>query len=219
MGVSAALAADRWNSRRVGFERETEYVLGLRSDFIDDTLQIQSSLEGILARASAAEALFEWATGGPPPENIADALFRAGDDGFLSLTSPVYSDLLQSGNLGIIRNTGFRSAFTSYYQDIDILIPQMRQLELEGPVRARAVTWELLPFDPWKAGSFLDFDGLGLAADTAEVRSRLRGDTGALSMSVAASGFQRAVLTGLLRQAREVIHLADADLARRGPAP
>ena len=95
----------------------------------------------------------------------------------------------------------------------------MRQLELEGPVRARTVTWELLPLDPWKEDSFLDFDGLDLAVDTAEVRSILGSERGALQMSVAASGFERSVLAGLLRSAREVLRLIDADLAQRGPAP
>lgn len=119
LGIGLALIVDQWRDRAEERAIEHGYLTALRSDFeaADSVLEVR--LSAIQEQLDHNEALLETLAGpvgGVSGDSIAGLLRKAFVDISVRVTVPSYQDLVNSGELRLLRNEGLRRALSEFDQ-------------------------------------------------------------------------------------------------------
>lgn len=120
VGILAALTIDGWSADRDDRRSEQVYLELLTRDLgqIESQLQQQIEFEGSMART--AVAAYELIQNNEPARHsseIGKMLVAVSVRRTLFLDSAAYTDLLSTGNLGLIRDRPLRDRITRYFSD------------------------------------------------------------------------------------------------------
>jgi len=116
VGVWLAFSVESWAAARSDARQEQQYLSGLRSEFVEAEARLVNHaasqsrglerLSWLLTRVRSADPI--------PHDSIADALWRGYITQYFTDPSPTYTDLVQSGRLGMIQSDSLRLALGSW---------------------------------------------------------------------------------------------------------
>lgn len=145
-GVLVALALDQWRARLHDRSLESEYVIRLRNDLVNDTAEYRRFTRVLDIKDGVLHDLLL----DGPPEMLngtpAEQLERLRYSTFLGLppiSSATFSELLSTGKVNLLRSEVLRGDLGSYYAFYSRLTAILDLL----PGGYRAVVWESLPGD------------------------------------------------------------------------
>jgi hypothetical protein len=116
-GVLIALAVDQAAEALGERQRETQYLEALQEEIEADLTALRGPLrEGLDQREAAAKLVIAGVNGARvEPALLVAALDRAGHVGFFAPRRSTFDDLINTGNLRLIRDRQVRAALIAYY--------------------------------------------------------------------------------------------------------
>ena len=146
LGVLAAFWVENWNSDRNDQILETRYVAALLEDLRKDDLALQfamseaelnSALGRMLLKAIEEDSI------SVTPNEFVKAASRSGWIQNPLYTRVTFTDLMNTGNLRLIRSDSIRASISSYYTSIEL--GGVEQARREHQARMGRLTAEFLP--------------------------------------------------------------------------
>lgn len=139
LGVFIGLQVNNWNEARADRQREMAYLNGLTQDIRIDIADIDEVIRVSTLRLSAMGYLLEQASGAPLPEGFDSARgridiepsppYKANDPNTIGIAMFIlttldgnrltYDTMINSGGIGIIRNTELARDIQTYYAHVD----------------------------------------------------------------------------------------------------
>jgi len=119
-GILIALAIDGWNADREDRRSERVYLEILVRDLVQIESQLQEQIEFETGIASAAVALHDLIQNDDPTRHsrqIGQMLTGIASRRTLVLDSAAYTDLISTGNLGLIQDRALRDRIIRYFAD------------------------------------------------------------------------------------------------------
>ena len=120
VGILAALTIDGWSADREDRESEQAYLELLARDLGQIESQLQQQVEFETSMANTAVAAYELIHNDDPARHssqIGKMLVAVSVRRTLFLDSAAYTDLISTGNLGLIRDRDLRDRITRYFSD------------------------------------------------------------------------------------------------------
>ncbi len=146
LGVLAAFWVENWNSDRNDQILEFRYVAALLEDLRKDDLALQfamseaedsSALGRMLLKAIEEDSI------SVTPNEFVKAASRSGWMQYPSFTRVTFTDLMNTGNLRLIRSDSIRVSISSYYTSIEL--GGVERVRREQQARMSNLTAEFLP--------------------------------------------------------------------------
>jgi hypothetical protein len=122
LGILIAFQIDRWAGERREHEQELAYLLRLQDDLKIEMSGMDAALQIAEARISDVmileKALDDSSVTREQPGNVVTAVEKATWRSFPQINAFVYSELQNTGNLGLIRSDRLRRELASHYSSI-----------------------------------------------------------------------------------------------------
>ena len=155
VGILIALYIDSWVDERKDRELEKSYLEALLVDLdaIDEAISLKLEYEEAFLRAAeSAYVAVQGRGAGYGVEDLARWVSTLTVRNTLWIDSPAYSDLINTGNLDLITDRGFRTSLLRYFDDVERLELVMDKNNLEFVDRgfmpyARSQGFELGRYD------------------------------------------------------------------------
>ena len=174
-GILIALAIDGWSEDRVERRSEQTYLELLARDLGQIESQLQQQIEFESNMANTSVAAYDLINSNEPGElssQIGKMLVAVSLRRTLFLNSAAYTDLISTGNLGLIRDRDLRDRITRYFSDAE-----RRELIVEKNNRVYVDDMFLaflfdhgVSYHPWKespVGSSVSFESIDSAFSAA----------------------------------------------------
>jgi len=151
IGIIAALSLDNWNNERLDRGRETEYLIRLKSDIESDLSEFALASQAVVEKRRDLELISRFARNPEGiEENIVPFLEALINGNRLGFNIPrgkatTFSDLTNTGNLGLIRRADLRRSILDYYQQRTSSIRRIETRMTEYPGRAYGIIPPELP--------------------------------------------------------------------------
>ncbi len=151
IGIIAALSLDNWNNERLDRGRETEYLIRLKSDIESDLSEFALISQAVVEKRRDLELISRFARNPEGiEENIVPFLEALINGNRLGFNIPrgkatTFSDLTNTGNLGLIRRADLRRSILDYYQQRTSSIRRIETRMTEYPGRAYGIIPPELP--------------------------------------------------------------------------
>ena len=136
IGITLAMWFNNWNENRRDRALEQQYLLDLRQDLVNDTVTISVVLGAIEGHIVSAENILNFMDN----DEISDTIELIGhfrNAGFLYFFNPdlsTYNDLVNSGNLRVIRDSELKDKMSEY-------VSRLKQIESRYELNKKMV-WE-----------------------------------------------------------------------------
>ncbi len=116
IGILIALQINNWNEDRKNRSLEDDYLIALQEDLISDSVNVEIVRRSIQSHIDAAQLLIQFIDTGAIKDTISmkKAIIQAGFLYFFNPTLSTYNDLVNSGNLGIIKNKVLKDMMDNY---------------------------------------------------------------------------------------------------------
>ncbi len=122
-GILIAFQIDRWAEASRDREREQQYLVRLKADFIHEIGQMDVALAYAEARLASVMLLVRVVVdpdaAAEQPDAVLNAIETATWLTFPETSAFVYGELQNSGQLGLIRSQSLRRAFAAHYVSMD----------------------------------------------------------------------------------------------------
>lgn len=232
LGVLIALFVNDWYARVQQRAQEVAWVEGIRDDLLSDQATLEHELDAAAAAAETIRVLI--ADVDDPVSDVPDTasylrmLKDANIAGFFRPIATTYTELTGGGNISKLSNREFVRAVINYHHqalltnDLNEYFRQVRWfdysstvMELLDPVAYAAVTedWHrrqgMWPADDDSSDPLLSTESVDLTALRTRPAFRV-----ALGVGLDATVVQRGNLFRLLAACKDVLALAEAELAR-----
>ena len=151
IGIVAALSLDNWNNERLDRGRETEYLTRLMSDIESDLSAFAQTSQAVVEKRRDLELISRFSRNPDGiEENIVPFLEALINGNRLGFNIPrgkatTFSDLTNTGNLGLIRRADLRRSILDYYQQRTSSIRRIETRMTEYPGRAYGIIPPELP--------------------------------------------------------------------------
>ena len=151
IGIIAALSLDNWNNERLDRGRETEYLIRLMSDIESDLSAFALTSQAVVEKRRDLELISRFSRNPEGiEENIVPFLEALINGNRLGFNIPrgkatTFSDLTNTGNLGLIRRADLRRSILDYYQQRTSSIRRIETRMTEYPGRAYGIIPPELP--------------------------------------------------------------------------
>jgi len=151
IGIVAALSLDNWNNERLDRGRETEYLNRLMSDIESDLAQFAQTSQAVVEKRRDLELISRFSRNPDEiDENIVPFLEALINGNRLGFNIPrgkatTFSDLTNTGSLGLIRRVDLRQNILDYYQQRSSGIRRIETRMTEYPGKAYGIIPPKLP--------------------------------------------------------------------------
>jgi len=122
VGILIALAIDGWSEDQEARRSEQAYLELLARDLGQIESQLQQQIDFETSMANTAVAAYDMIQNNDPVEHggqIGKMLVAVSIRRTLFLDSAAYTDLISTGNLGLIRDRDLRDRITRYFSDVE----------------------------------------------------------------------------------------------------
>jgi uncharacterized protein YkvS len=232
-GVLAAIAVNAWYEGRREAASEDEYLSLLSNDIQNTVERLEEVME--FEGKQIRDGLTAYHTLSSPKHSrdlaaTSSALQRLIARRTLTLRDPTYQDLISTGNLRLIRNTEVRNRIVDFFEgtraqfeiinrNSSVIVDGVYLQALEGLILPRATLSNLRGVSQvdsvlstaFSKGYVNEPDRLWSLPENAPEWARLKG---ALLTRIRISGISQHLLTGPLREARQLKQLVDAERNR-----
>ena len=123
IGILIALSINNWNTNRINYIKEDNYLINLKRDLNNQLKIIDRNLRGethIFNSLTKATNNYEKYKKFRAVKEDLVLLTPMNDRYTFTITSPTYTELLSTGNLALITNTVFKDQMVRYYEDLEL---------------------------------------------------------------------------------------------------
>jgi hypothetical protein len=151
IGIVTALSLDNWNNERLDRGRETEYLIRLMSDIESDISEFAQTSQAVVEKRRDLELISRFSRNPDGiEENIVPFLEALINGNRLGFNIPrgkatTFSDLTNTGSLGLIRRADLRQNILDYYQQRSSSIRRIETRMTEYPGKAYGIIPPELP--------------------------------------------------------------------------
>ena len=116
IGILIALQINNWNTYSNDRAQEQEYLMELRQDLISDTISLNRVLQQISIHINSATDVLNFIETGTIKDTttLVKSIFYAGFMNFFNANLSTYNDLINSGNVRLIRDNALKRKLDEY---------------------------------------------------------------------------------------------------------
>lgn len=203
VGVLLAVAADRWNTARQDRDSAEAYLQELEADLRSDTAALGAEIGRAEYREAAARLILSVVFEGATIDDPADFVLRvvnAATYGEPVQARETFDDLVQTGRLGLIRDSALRRKLTEYYHFIERRSQSydLQRQRVWGDYLPISVKATPLALQEWAYGNS--------GRRTTDLAPPTAAQAGALARSLAASPELETALKGVVRSTWSLVN-------------